>query len=83
MQRASACCSVPLRAGARSSPAFDHARLNDHIVRAVRSPELAQRFAYEGVDVVASSPAQLASHIKAELARWAKVVKQSEGLRAD
>jgi tripartite-type tricarboxylate transporter receptor subunit TctC len=56
--------------------------LNDHIVRAVRSPELAQRFAYEGVEVVASSPAQLASHIKAELARWAKVVKESEGLRA-
>jgi tripartite-type tricarboxylate transporter receptor subunit TctC len=59
------------------------ALLNDHIVRAVRSPELAQRFAYEGVEVVASSPAQLASHIKAELARWAKVVKESESLRAD
>lgn len=57
--------------------------LNDHIVKAVRAPELAKRFAYEGAEGIASSPAQFASHIKAELARWEKVVKESEGLRAD
>jgi tripartite-type tricarboxylate transporter receptor subunit TctC len=57
--------------------------LHDHIVKAVRAPDLAQRFANEGAEVIASPPAQLASHIKAELARWAKVVKESEGLRAD
>lgn len=57
--------------------------LNDHIVRAMRSPELAERFSYEGAEVIASSPAQFATHIKSELARWAKVVKEAEGLRAD
>lgn len=57
--------------------------LNDHIVKAVRSPELAKRFAYEGAEAIASPPARLAEHIKSELARWEKVVRESEGLRAD
>ncbi len=57
--------------------------LNDHIVKAVRGPDLAKRFAYEGAEAIASSPAQFAAHIKSELARWEKVVKESEGLRAD
>jgi tripartite-type tricarboxylate transporter receptor subunit TctC len=57
--------------------------LNDHIVKAVRGPELARRFSYEGAEAIASQPAEFAAHIKAELARWEKVVKESEGLRAD
>lgn len=57
--------------------------LHDHIVKAVRSPEIAQRFAYEGAEAIASTPAQLAAHIKTELARWEKVVKAADGLRAD
>jgi tripartite-type tricarboxylate transporter receptor subunit TctC len=57
--------------------------LNSHAAKAVRAPDLAERFAHEGAEIIASSPAQFASHIKAELARWAKVVKESAGLRAD
>ena len=57
--------------------------LNDHIVKSIRSPEIAQRFAYEGAEAIASSPAQFASHIRAELGRWEKVVKASDGLRAE
>ena len=57
--------------------------LHDHIVKVIRSPEIAQRFAYEGAEAIASSPAQLAAHIKSELARWEKVVKSSDGLRAE
>jgi tripartite-type tricarboxylate transporter receptor subunit TctC len=57
--------------------------LNDYILKAMRSSELAQRFPYEGAEVIASSPAQFASHIKAELVRWKKVVKEAEGMRAD
>ena len=56
--------------------------LNGNIANAVHTPELAERFAREGTDVIADSPAQFASHIKTELARWAKVVKEA-GLRAD
>ena len=51
-------------------------------VKPVRAPDLAERLSRDGVDVVATSPAQFASHITAELARWAKVIKEA-GLRAD
>lgn len=56
--------------------------LNDYIVKAMRSPDLAERVAREGADIIASSPAQFDAHIKAELVRWAKVVKAA-GLHAD
>jgi tripartite-type tricarboxylate transporter receptor subunit TctC len=65
------------------TPAATIAILNDHIVKAVRGPELAKRFAYEGAEAIASRPAQFAAHIKSEMARWEKVVRESEGLRAD
>lgn len=57
--------------------------LNDHIVKAVRGPDLARRFAYEGAEGIASAPSQFAAHIRSELARWEKVVKASESLRAN
>ncbi len=56
--------------------------LNDHIVKAMRAPDMAEHFAKEGADVIASSPARFASHIKAELARWARVIKAA-GIRAE
>jgi tripartite-type tricarboxylate transporter receptor subunit TctC len=52
--------------------------VHGHIVTAMRSPEIAQRFAYEGAEIIASSPAYFASHIKSEIARWEKVLKQRE-----
>jgi len=44
---------------------------------------IAGRFAHEGAELIASSPAQFAAHIKTESARWGKVVKEAEGLRAN
>jgi tripartite-type tricarboxylate transporter receptor subunit TctC len=57
--------------------------LNDHIAKAVRGPELAKRFAYEGAEGIASSPAQFATHIRDEMVRWEKVVRASASLRAN
>ena len=56
--------------------------LNALITKAVRSPDLAPRFAEQGADVIASSPSEFAKHIRAELARWAKVVRES-GIKAE
>ena len=65
-----------------ATPAATIKALNDHIVGALRAPDVADRLAKQNIDTIASSPAQLAAHIKAELARWAKVVKDM-GLRID
>ena len=48
--------------------------LHGHVVKAMRSPEIAQRFAYEGGEIIASSPAHFAAHIESEIARWGKVL---------
>lgn len=50
---------------------------NEYVVKATRTPEVHKRFADEGVETIASSPEQFSAHIKRELARWAKVVKDN------
>lgn len=65
-----------------STPSATVAALNGYIVKALRAPELSDRFAGEGMEVIASSPEQFGTYLKAELARWAKVVKES-GMRAE
>jgi tripartite-type tricarboxylate transporter receptor subunit TctC len=58
------------------------ARLNAEMVRIMRSPEVADRFAKAGVEVVASTPEFFGDFVKGEVARWAKVV-QDAGIKAD
>ena len=65
-----------------ATPAQTVAELNALITKSVRAPDLSKRFAEQGAEIIAGSPAQFAAHIKAELARWAKVVKES-GMKAD
>ena len=57
--------------------------LHGYVVTAMRSPEIAHRFAYEGAEIIASSPAQFAAHIKSDIARWAKVLKQRDIARTN
>jgi tripartite-type tricarboxylate transporter receptor subunit TctC len=56
--------------------------LNAHMVKALQLPGVAERYAAEGADVVASTPEQFRDHIRSELKRWAKVVKET-GMRPD
>ena len=56
--------------------------LNDHLVRAARSPDVVDRFGKDGADVVASSPGQFKKIITDEVAMWARVIKQA-GIKAD
>jgi tripartite-type tricarboxylate transporter receptor subunit TctC len=55
---------------------------NTAIVKALRSPEMADRIAREGADVIASSPVEFGAYMKTELAKWAKVVKDN-GLKVE
>ncbi len=57
-------------------------RLNTRLVAILNTPEVNAQLVRQGVEPIGSSPAQLASHLKTELAKWAKVVQVS-GARVD
>ena len=47
------------------------------IAEGVKSPEAAQRFAAEGSTPVGSTPDQFSAHIRSEIAKWRKLVKDA------
>ena len=47
------------------------------IAESVKSPETAQRFAAEGSTPVGSTPEQFSAHIRSEIAKWRKLVKEA------
>ncbi len=57
-------------------------RLNGELVRILKLPDMQQRLRGEAYDIYADTPEQFAAAIRAELAKWAPVVKQA-GLRAE
>ena len=57
-------------------------RLNREIVKILRLPDVRERLAAQGAEPVGNSPDEYAVLLKADLARWAKVVKTA-GIRAD
>jgi tripartite-type tricarboxylate transporter receptor subunit TctC len=56
--------------------------LNGHFRNALRAPEIAERFAWVGAEIVASTPEAFGTFLRLELAKWAKVVKEA-GLKAE
>jgi tripartite-type tricarboxylate transporter receptor subunit TctC len=57
-------------------------RLNAEIVRVLNSADVKSRFAKQGVEVQTSTPEQFSEFLRAEVARWARVIKDA-GIRAD
>ena len=51
--------------------------LNRETNKALHQPEVAGRIAAEGSEAVGVTPQQLAAHLKAEHAKWAKVIKDT------
>jgi tripartite-type tricarboxylate transporter receptor subunit TctC len=51
--------------------------LNAAATRSLRLPEVRQRLAGDGAEVVASTPEEFGAFIRAETAKWAKVVKDA------
>lgn len=52
-------------------------KLNAEIVKALATPKFAQQLQRLGADARTTTPAEFAAHIKAEIAKWGKVVKTS------
>ena len=63
-------------APAATPPGIVH-RLNAEIVKAMNAPQAKERIEASGYQIVGSTPAQLDAHVKSEITRWAKVVKES------
>ena len=57
-------------------------RLGGELVRILKLPDVQQRLRGEAYDVIADTPDQFAAAIRAEIAKWAPLVKQA-GLRVD
>jgi tripartite-type tricarboxylate transporter receptor subunit TctC len=57
-------------------------KLHAEIVKAMRSPEVLDRLTQEGAEVVASSPQEYGARLRADIDKWAKVIKQA-GIRPE
>ena len=57
-------------------------RLNSEIVRILKSPAVLERLAQDGAEPAPTTPEEFAAFIKAEIAKWAKVV-QAANIRID
>ena len=52
-------------------------KLNAAIVEALKSPNVVKRLTADGSSPVGSSPEQFGAHIKSEIAKWRKLVKEA------
>ena len=67
----------------KSTPAAVVQRLSAEIVKILHLPDVQDKLGRQlGMDIVASSPAELAAHMAREIPRWAALVKKS-GATAD
>ncbi len=64
------------------TPAAIINRLSQEVARFVNQPEVKQKFFTAGVEVVGSSPEELAVKVQSDLARMGKVIKDAD-IRAD
>ena len=64
--------------GPAGIPAPIVSRLHADIVKGLAEPDLQERFRSLGATPVGSTPAELAAHVRAELARWTKVIKAAK-----
>ena len=53
-------------------------KLNASIAEVLKSPDVVKRFAADGSTPVGSTPEQFNAHIKSEIAKWQKLVKDAK-----
>lgn len=52
-------------------------QLNSELLRALDDPALRERLSGQGLEIITTTPDEFGTFIRAELARWSRVVKQS------
>jgi tripartite-type tricarboxylate transporter receptor subunit TctC len=52
-------------------------RLHGAMVKALAAPDIKQKFAEQTVEISGSTPEEFDKYIRAEIAKWSKVVKAS------
>jgi tripartite-type tricarboxylate transporter receptor subunit TctC len=57
-------------------------RLNDVVTRVMQQPDIREKFLAQGAEPLSGTPQEAGAFVRAEVAKWAKVVKAS-GARAD
>jgi tripartite-type tricarboxylate transporter receptor subunit TctC len=57
-------------------------RLNAEVLKALQAPDVRKKLSDQGADVLGGSPEQFSSLIKADIARWAPIIKES-GAKVD
>ena len=57
-------------------------KLNLDTAKVLAQPEVRRQFASQGIDVIGGTPEQFAAYIRAEIIKWARVIKES-GARAE
>ena len=57
-------------------------KINQDVVRVLTLPEIKQLFAGQGAEVSTNTPVQFAAVLKTEVAKWAKIIKQT-GIHVD
>jgi tripartite-type tricarboxylate transporter receptor subunit TctC len=61
----------------RGTPRAVVARLNAELNRALKQPDLRERFAAMSVEIVGGRPEAFARYMNAELKRWGEVVREA------
>ena len=56
--------------------------LSEKIRQAMRAPDFVGPYEQRGFDIIASTPEEFEAHLKRELAKWGRVIKE-RGMRAD
>ena len=54
------------------------AKLNEELVKALKTPDVAEKLSAQGMEIVGSKPEALQSFVQTEITRWSKVVKDNK-----
>lgn len=65
-----------------NTPAKIVTALNSEIVRILQTPDMRERLSSQGAEPIGGTPKQFAEHIKAEMVKWGKVIRDA-GIRID